>query len=82
MRNVVLALIRVYQVYLSFDTGLLRFLVQGRKVCRFSPTCSQYAYEAIEYYGILKGARLGILRILKCHPYSTGGLDPLRKSHL
>lgn len=46
-------------------------------ICRFYPTCSQYAYEAIERYGIVKGVLLGIKRIAKCHPWSEGGTDPV-----
>lgn len=45
--------------------------------CRFAPTCSQYAYEAINKYGIIKGIYLAIKRILKCHPFHPGGHDPL-----
>ncbi len=45
--------------------------------CRFTPTCSQYAIEAISTYGILKGAVLSVKRILKCHPFHDGGYDPL-----
>ncbi len=45
--------------------------------CRFTPTCSHYAYLAIEKYGVLKGGFLAIKRILKCHPFHKGGFDPL-----
>lgn len=46
--------------------------------CRFYPTCSQYAYEAIAKYGIIKGGRLAIWRILRCNPFCRGGFDPVR----
>ena len=46
--------------------------------CRFYPTCSQYALQALERYGILKGGWLAIKRLSKCHPYHPGGLDPLK----
>ena len=46
--------------------------------CRFSPSCSSYAYEAIERYGLLKGTVLALFRLLKCHPFHLGGYDPVR----
>lgn len=45
--------------------------------CRFQPTCSEYAYEAVEKYGILKGGRLAIWRILRCNPFGGSGYDPV-----
>ena len=46
--------------------------------CIYSPTCSQYAIEAIEKYGFLKGGLMSIKRILRCNPYSKGGYDPVK----
>nr|WP_255570433.1 membrane protein insertion efficiency factor YidD [Cohnella sp. CFH 77786] len=45
--------------------------------CRFAPTCSQYALEAIEVHGPLRGSYLAVKRICKCHPFHPGGLDPV-----
>lgn len=47
------------------------------RCCRFTPTCSQYAYEAVLKYGFFKGMYLSLKRILKCHPFHKGGYDPV-----
>jgi len=72
----VLFAIRFYQNTLSFDHGPLAkiFPFWG---CKFSPTCSDYAYQAISKYGTLKGCFLSLKRIIKCHPFSHGGYDPV-----
>ena len=75
-KKIALKLIRLYQKTLSFDHGPLSiFYSQG--FCRFQPTCSQYTYQAIEKYGVLKGSFLGLWRILRCNPFSKGGYDPV-----
>ena len=61
--------IKFYRKYLS---GLKRY-----RCCKYTPTCSQYAIEAIEKYGPLKGLGLAIFRILRCNPFSKGGYDPV-----
>ena len=45
--------------------------------CRFTPSCSQYTYEAVERYGWFKGSRMGAARIARCHPFAKGGYDPV-----
>lgn len=69
MKQLPLALIRFYQATLS------RVLPSS---CRFVPSCSEYGYEAIEKYGIVKGGVLTVWRILRCNPFCPGGYDPVR----
>ncbi|QTA92741.1 Putative membrane protein insertion efficiency factor, YidD-like [Desulfonema magnum] len=45
--------------------------------CRFYPTCSEYAYQAVSRYGLLKGSWMSLKRILRCHPFNPGGIDPV-----
>ncbi len=76
MKEIAKVLIRIYQHTLSFDHGWLKvFYPYG--YCRFTPTCSQYTYEAIDKYGILKGVWLGTKRIARCNPYAAPGPDPV-----
>jgi putative membrane protein insertion efficiency factor len=71
MKKIIIFLIKFYQVFLS--------LLFGCNKCRFSPTCSNYIIEAINKKGLLKGAALGTLRLLKCHPFSKkNGFDPVK----
>ncbi|MBC7326957.1 membrane protein insertion efficiency factor YidD [bacterium] len=66
-RKVLIAFIRLYQI-------LTRHLPP---TCRFVPSCSNYALEAIEKHGIFKGLFLSLKRILRCHPFNPGGYDPV-----
>ena len=45
--------------------------------CRFHPSCSMYTYNAIETHGVIKGMTLGVVRVIKCNPFVTGGYDPI-----
>ena len=67
-REVVLGLIRAYQV------SLAHIMVSQ---CRYTPSCSRYTYEAVERYGALRGSWMGVKRILRCHPFHPGGYDPV-----
>jgi len=49
--------------------------------CRYSPTCSEYALEAVHHHGVLSGARLALGRVLRCHPWGGSGYDPVPCSH-
>lgn len=78
MKKIVLRLIRFYQKHLSFDSAFLKRLLLTDKACRFTPTCSEYTYQAIEKYGIILGSWKGIKRILRCNPWNKRGIDLLR----
>jgi putative membrane protein insertion efficiency factor len=52
--------------------------ISGGSYCRMIPTCSQYTYEAVEKYGAEKGLWLGLVRVLKCHPWGKSGVDLLK----
>lgn len=68
MKSVALALIRAYKLLLS---PLLP------PACRFEPSCSEYASEAIGRHGVIHGIRLTLWRLLRCQPFSAGGFDPV-----
>jgi len=65
MKKLVLRAIRYYQALPAL----------GGRPCRFVPSCSEYCYQAICDHGILQGSLMGVRRILRCHPWSKGGVD-------
>jgi hypothetical protein len=67
-KRAALAVIRLYQLTLSPFIG---------RQCRFHPTCSHYAAEAIANFGVLRGSWLALRRLLRCHPFHPGGFDPV-----
>ncbi|WP_462320386.1 membrane protein insertion efficiency factor YidD [Halochromatium sp.] len=67
-KQIVRGSIRAYQLFLSPVLG---------NHCRFYPTCSHYTMEAVEHHGVLRGLWLGIRRLLRCHPWHPGGVDPV-----
>jgi len=68
VRRICVWMIRVYQRTARFRP----------RVCRFEPSCSEYAAQAILKYGVIRGIALGLWRIMRCNPFSQGGYDPLR----
>lgn len=49
--------------------------------CKYTPTCSMYAYDAVERYGALIGGMMGLFRVLRCNPFSKGGFDPVPENY-
>lgn len=74
MKKIFITLIKFYKAAVS---PLLEMLFG--KGCRFTPTCSEYAMGAIEKYGVIRGGKLSLRRISKCHPFSKGYFDPVPK---
>lgn len=68
MQRLLIWLIRAYRYCISPALGCH---------CRFHPTCSSYALEAVQGHGALRGARLALWRLLRCHPWTAGGYDPV-----
>ena len=66
---IAVGLIKIYRIFIS---------PLKSPTCRFYPTCSQYAIESLEKYGIIMGACKAFIRILKCNPFHPGGYDPVR----
>lgn len=74
MKRALLALLRFYKRHISPG------LPQNR--CKYLPTCSEYAYEAIERHGAIRGSLLAVWRVLRCNPFSRGGYDPVPEQFL
>jgi putative membrane protein insertion efficiency factor len=68
LKRVLLALLHIYQHTLSLFLG---------PCCRFFPSCSSYALQSIERFGVLEGMKLAWKRLIKCHPFNPGGYDPV-----
>ena len=69
MKRLFIYCIKFYRKYLS--------CLKGHPTCKYYPTCSQYAIDALEIHGLFKGSLLAIWRILRCNPFSKGGYDPV-----
>lgn len=69
-------LIKIYQKIFSFDHSFWA-RPDVYRVCIHEPSCSQYTYEAIDRFGLIKGSIMGFFRILRCNPFSGGGYDPV-----
>jgi putative membrane protein insertion efficiency factor len=78
LKKIILKSIRFYQKTKYFHGTIFKQMFLTDKVCRFTPPCSEYTYQAIEKYGVMKGLWLGFKRIIRCHPFSKGGYDPLK----
>jgi len=67
MKKLLISVINFYRKYIS---------INKIQCCRFYPSCSQYAIEAINKHGVFKGVLKSLFRVLRCNPFSTGGYDP------
>ncbi len=78
MKRIALSLILLYKKTEWFHLPIFRALFLSDRICRFLPTCSEYTYQAIDKYGVARGSVIGIRRIIRCHPFSRGGVDELK----
>ncbi len=69
MKNILIKIVKLYQ----------KTPLHSHSYCRYTPTCSSYMIDALNEYGAIKGSFLGIKRILRCHPFSKYGYDPVPK---
>jgi putative membrane protein insertion efficiency factor len=70
-KNIILQLLRGYKLAVSPWVG---------SACRFVPTCSEYAMEAVDVHGVVRGAFMAIARVARCHPFSASGYDPVARN--
>lgn len=77
IKKLILKLIRLYQKTLSPDTGWFK-VYHPHGYCRFYPHCSEYGYQAIDKYGVIKGGLMATWRVIRCNPLSSGGYDPVK----
>ncbi|MBI2459512.1 MAG: membrane protein insertion efficiency factor YidD [Parcubacteria group bacterium] len=76
-RYLAVKILKIYQKTFSLDHGILKFLYPNG-FCRFYPTCSDYAIQAVEKYGFIKGGIKSVKRVSRCNPFNSGGFDPLK----
>jgi putative membrane protein insertion efficiency factor len=76
LKKTAIFFVKIYQKTISFDHGPMKFLYT-HGFCKFFPTCSQYTIEAISRLGLLKGGFWACRRVLRCHPWSKGGVDEI-----
>ncbi len=69
VRNILISCVKFYKKFIS--------PMKGHAVCKYYPSCSSYAIEALEVHGVWKGSLLALWRILRCNPFSKGGYDPV-----
>ena len=77
IRIIVLRIISIYKIFSGVLARGLHVLTGIPAGCRFTPTCSEYMYQAVDAFGVIKGLILGLRRVSRCHPFSEGGFDPL-----
>jgi uncharacterized protein len=77
LRIIVIKILKIYQKTLSLDHGFFKFLYP-HGYCRFYPTCSEYAIQAIEKHGIIRGGFMSLWRVVRCNPFNPGGYDPVK----
>ena len=78
LKKLILLIIKGYQKVFSFDHGLMGKILPNTRFCKFTPTCSEYGYGAIDKHGVLKGGWLFLKRFVRCNPWTEAGTyDPV-----